>query len=219
MTWIKFCGTTNLDDAVAAAAVGADAVGFVFASSHRRVDPDTARAIIAQLPPGLEKVGVFVNETMAHLREVAAYAGLTAVQLHGDESPEFARSVRQSAPGLRIFKAVAVAPGVEGVLRCFAESPAVDAVMLDSAPRPSDPSRGGTGRSFDWSRAVVFVPGLTQRVILAGGLSPENVSVALFKLRPWGVDVCTGVESEPGRKDHDKLHAFVAAVRAAGRRA
>jgi phosphoribosylanthranilate isomerase len=218
MAWIKFCGTTNLEDARAAAAVGADAVGFLFAPSPRRIDPEAARAIIAQLPPGLEKVGVFVNQTVEHLREVAVYAGLTAMQLHGDESPEFARNLRQSAPGLRIFKAVAVAPGVEGVLRRFAGSAAVDAVLLDSAPRPGDPSRGGTGRSFDWSRAVVFVPGLTQRVILAGGLSPENVGVALRKLRPWGVDVCTGVESEPGRKDHDKLRAFVAAVRTAGER-
>lgn len=224
MTWIKICGTTNLEDARAAVDAGADALGFIFAPSPRRIDPEAARNIGAELPPRFEKVGVFVNETAEHIREVAAYAGLTAVQLHGDESVAFARGLREGATlsadraRLRVFKAVAVAPGADGVLRSFAGSGAVDALLLDSAPRGADAARGGTGRSFDWGRAAVFVSGLASHppLILAGGLSPDNVRIALQKLHPWGVDVCSGVECQPGRKDHDRLRAFVAAVRSAG---
>lgn len=226
MTWIKICGTTTGDDALAAVEAGADAVGFVFAPSPRRIAPEAAQEIAAALPRRVDKVGVFSNESAERIERVARQVGLTIVQLHGDESPDFARRLFRGADGragLRVFKAVSVMPGVEGVLRDFAAADAVDGILLDSAVlrvacmgQATELVRGGTGVSFDWKRASDFVPGIAQRtrVILAGGLSPANVGDAVRILKPWGVDVCTGVEASPGAKDHDKIRAFVSAVRA-----
>jgi phosphoribosylanthranilate isomerase len=218
MTWIKICGTTNLDDARAAVDAGADAVGFLFAPSPRRIAPEQARDIIAALPRHPEKVGVFANESPERICEIVEQAGLTAVQLHGDEPPDFPAALarvpgRISRARFRLFKALSVAPGFESELRAFAES-GVDALVLDSVRHAEGP-RGGTGQAFDWNRAQDFMPAIARhvRIIVAGGLDPENVAEAVRLLRPWGVDVCTGVEREPGKKDHDKLRAFVAAVR------
>ena len=222
MTWIKICGNTSLEDALGAVEAGADALGFIFAPSPRRIEPKAAQAIVAELPETLEKVGVFVNESAEHIREVVEQVHLTAVQLHGDESPEFARnlfrlpgSARQSR--LRVFKALPVVTGIERALREFAHTPGVAAVLLDSAAHDSGSPRGGTGKAFDWGRAAVFVPGVAEckRVILAGGLTPGNVAGAIEMLAPWGVDVCSGVELSPGRKDPARMRAFVAAVHAA----
>jgi phosphoribosylanthranilate isomerase len=229
MTWIKICGTTSGDDALAAVEAGADAVGFVFAPSPRRIAPEAAQEIGAALPRHVDRVGVFSNESAERIEQVARQAGLTVVQLHGDESPDFARRLFRSADGrtdgrarLRVFKAVSVMPGVEGVLRDFASSGAVDGILLDSAVlrvAAAGPGtelvRGGTGVTFDWNRANDFVPGIAKltRIILAGGLSPANVADAVRILKPWGVDVCTGVEASPGAKDRDKVRAFVDAVR------
>ncbi len=221
MTWIKICGTTNLEDARAAVAAGADAVGFVFAPSPRRIAPTDAQRIIAELPPHVERVGVFVNESAERIREIVEEAGLTAVQLHGDETPAFAAGLfrvpgRTTRACRRVFKALGVGPGLEGGLRSFLEGGSVDALLLDSA-RHADGPRGGSGLAFDWNRAQDFMPGLVTRirVILAGGLEPANVTAAVRTLHPWGVDVCSGVERAPGAKDHDKLRAFIAAVRMA----
>ena len=230
MTWIKICGTTTGDDALAAVEAGADAVGFVFAPSPRRIAPEAAQEIAAALPLQVDKVGVFSNESAERIERVARQVGLTIVQLHGDESPDFARRLFRSTGGsadgrarLRVFKAVSVMAGVEGVLRDFAASDAVDGILLDSAVlrvagmgQGTELVRGGTGVTFDWKRATDFVPGIAQRtrVILAGGLSPANVADAVRILEPWGVDVCTGVEASPGAKDHAKIRAFVSAVRA-----
>ncbi len=216
MTWIKICGTTTIEDARAAVEAGADAVGFVFAPSPRRIEPERAKQIVAGLPRHAEKVGVFANETAERIREIVEQVGLTAVQLHGDETPEFALTLfrvpgQVSRARRRVFKALGVRPGIEGELRSFGGC--VDGLLLDSVAR--DGRRGGTGQAFDWNRAQEFMPGLTARVrvILAGGLNPENVADAVRKLRPWGVDVCSGVERAPGTKDHDKLRAFVETVR------
>ncbi len=230
MTWLKICGTTNREDALAAANAGADAIGFVFAPSPRRIAPEAAAEIVSVLPRSIDKVGVFSNESSERIAEIACQVGLTAVQLHGDETPEFAGTLFRDASGrrtgraarMRIFKAVSVVPGVELVLRNFASAGVVDGVLLDAvAVRPAamgagtEVMRGGTGVTFDWARAAEFMPGIAQRtrVVLAGGLSPANVADAVRMLRPWGVDVCTGVEAAPGRKDHEKIWAFVSAVR------
>jgi phosphoribosylanthranilate isomerase len=230
MTWVKICGTTNLADAAASVDAGADALGFIFAESPRRITPEQAREIISQLPPHVEKVGVFVNETPARIYEIITEAGLTAVQLQGDETADIANELKRLKAKrhgqLRVFKALGVAPGVEGMLREFTSSSAVDGVLLDSfaaraaghAEGTQDVARGGTGKTFDWKRAASFVPGLARRtrVIIAGGLSPGNVTEAIQTLNPWGVDVCSGVESSPGHKDPDKIREFVTAARAAG---
>lgn len=230
MTWVKICGTTNRLDALAAVEAGADAIGFVFAPSPRRISPATAEEIAVELPRTVDKVGVFANESAERIEDVARRVGLTIVQLHGDETPEFARNLLRRSDGrpdgrarLRVFKAVSVMPGVEGVLRDFLSADVVDGLLLDSAVlrvacmgQGTELVRGGSGVTFDWKRATDFVPGVAQRtrVILAGGLSPANVAEAIRILEPWGVDVCTGVEASPGAKDHAKIRAFVAAVRA-----
>jgi phosphoribosylanthranilate isomerase len=224
MTWIKICGTTNRDDALAAVDAGADAVGFVFAQSPRRVEPETAQEIAAKLPQAVDRVGVFCNESAERIGAIARQAGLTIIQLHGDETPAFARSLFGGGNRLRVFKAVSMSPGVVSVLREFAVAGTVDGLLLDSAVlraacmgQGTELVRGGTGITFDWKRAADFVPEIAERtrVILAGGLTPANVAEAVRLLKPWGVDVCTGVENSPGAKDHAKVRAFVAAVREA----
>jgi phosphoribosylanthranilate isomerase len=232
MTWVKICGTTNLADANAAVAAGADALGFIFAESPRRITPAEARKIIEKLPVAVSTVGVFVNETPERMCAIIAEAGLTAVQLQGDETPDIANELKRlcaSCRGrLRIFKALGVAAGVEGVIREFTSSTSIDGVLLDSfAARAAGQvegkhraARGGTGKTFNWRRAAAFVPGLAKRtrVIIAGGLSPANVSEAIHMLSPWGVDVCSGVEESPGHKDPAKIREFMQAARAASAR-
>jgi phosphoribosylanthranilate isomerase len=228
MTWVKICGTTNLVDADAAVAAGADALGFIFAESPRRITPAEARNIIQELPSSIEKVGVFVNESPARIHEIIVETGLTAMQLQGEETTEMADELRglcssRSAP-LRIFRALGVANGIEGVMREFTASASIDGVLLDSFAAQGDgganTARGGTGKTFDWKRAAAFMPGLAKRtrVIIAGGLAPENIGEAIRILNPWGVDVCSGVEQSPGKKDEAKLREFMKAVRAATKR-
>ncbi|MGZ4789620.1 MAG: phosphoribosylanthranilate isomerase [Terriglobales bacterium] len=225
MLWVKICGMTTVDDAVAAADAGADAIGLIFAASKRQITPETAKQISLQLPKTLEKVGVFANESAQQIEDIAAEVGLTAVQLHGDESPEFARTLfrhggRRSRAQMRVFKTLHVTNGIESIAREFLASRCVDGFLLDSVvhnPATGETERGGTGQVFDWSRANEFLPGMQRetRVIVAGGLSPANVADAVRTLQPWGVDVCSGVESEPRKKDWDKVKAFVAAAREA----
>jgi phosphoribosylanthranilate isomerase len=207
--WVKICGTTNLDDALAAVDAGADALGFVFAKSPRRVEPSVVAEIARSVPEGIERVGVFVNETAERIREIAEESGLTAVQLHGDESVEFARAI--ASGGLKVFKAIPVRGGFAARMIAFTENGEVDAVLLDTAAAV----RGGTGLSFDWSTVAKYMPahGGEIRVIVAGGLTPLNVPDAIRIMRPWGVDVASGVEREPGKKDDEKVRAFVKAAR------
>ena len=206
--WVKICGTTNLEDAQVAVEAGADALGFIFAESPRRVEPFVAGKIVRFLPESVEKIGVFVNETAERIREIVEEAGLTGAQLHGDETPEFAAGL--AGHGLRVFKAIPVRGGFAARMIAFAEKGGVDALLLDTAAA----LRGGTGISFDWQAVAEYMPahGGDIKVIIAGGLTCLSVTHAIRILRPWGVDVASGVEREPGKKDHAKVRAFVKAA-------
>jgi phosphoribosylanthranilate isomerase len=256
MTWIKICGITNLDDALAATDAGANALGFVFyKKSPRHVTLEAARSIVAKLPQRTEKVGLFVNETVDHVCNTAQQLGLTAVQLHGDESTEFSRALFQElangSPRTLIFRALPAkifdAPAEQTVgwdpvaaglvepdeaykgkrvhkihvakngdlfLETHGFRPGViSGVLLDSTTAEK---RGGTGQKFDWERVQPWagIINSISKLIVAGGLRPGNVQEAIHILHPWGVDVTTGVEREPGKKDPRKVRAFVQAVRA-----
>jgi phosphoribosylanthranilate isomerase len=203
MVKIKICGITNLEDALLAAELGADALGFIFyPKSPRKVAPETARQVIAQLPPFVAAVGVFVDEDAAVVREVAATVGLDLVQLHGQESPEYCRSLgRRVIKGFRIqdkSSLAALAP-YRGAVQAF---------LLDTYKKGQV---GGTGEIFDWHLAREAKK--YGRIILAGGLTPENVAQATNIAQPEAVDAASGTEAAPGRKDPDKLRAFFKAIR------
>jgi phosphoribosylanthranilate isomerase len=200
---IKICGVTRAEDALLAAALGVDAVGFNFApESPRRVDAAAARALAAALPPFLTRVGVFVDADPDVMRATAREAGLHVLQLHGDETPEIG-----AALGVPWYKAHRVGPDFrpESVTRWGGGTFLLDAAAPDR--------RGGTGRVFDWE--IARRAAAHGRVILAGGLTPDNVAEAIRTARPYAVDVSSGVESAPGRKDAALLRAFVANARAA----
>lgn len=203
MVRIKICGITNPEDARLASELGADALGFIFhAASPRRVAAEAARQIIRQLPPFVLSVGVFVDEEAAVVRDLAARVGLDWVQLHGRESPEYCRSL-----GLRVLKGLRIE--AESSLGALAEyRDAVQAFLLDTYKAGQ---AGGTGETFDWQlarRAQAF-----GAIVLAGGLTPANVAQAIEVARPQAVDVASGVEAAPGKKDPEKLRDFFAAVR------
>lgn len=193
--FVKVCGVTRLDDAIAAAKAGASAVGFVFwPESPRFVDPYRARAIAAKLPPFVTAVGLFVNQPVGYVNGVASLVRLGAVQLHGDETPEFAASV--TAP---VIKALPL-ERADGW-------PEATTLLLDV----HDPvKRGGTGRVIDWRAAAAVAA--HRRVLLAGGLTPDNVAEAIARVRPFGVDVSSGVERAPGIKDHARIRALFEAI-------
>jgi len=218
MTWIKICGTTNLDDALLAVEAGADALGFVFyEKSPRYVTPELAREIVRELPKEVEAVGVFVNKYEDDILDTAARVGLTAVQMHGDnEDPHVADLVVEKRPDLSVFAAISMSnERPEGSAMMY-DPDSVRAFLLDSARAEK---RGGTGEVFDWSgakRSVEVIKTLGD-IVVAGGLTPGNVAQAMGVLRPWGVDVVSGVERTAGKKDSAKVRAFVAAVREAER--
>ena len=218
--WVKICGTTNLEDALAAAAAGADALGFIFAPSPRRIAPKDAARVIAELPLGVEKIGVFVNQQPAVILQTAAAAGLTGIQLHGDDIAQTAAQVkRRSAGRLKIYGVVSMAGFAHDVATADEEiiwQPAslreFSALLLDSGTAEQ---RGGTGKPFDWDQAVPFVRLLAKKisVVIAGGLDPGNVGQAIATFHPWGLDVVSGVEREPGEKDHAKVREFIQAAK------
>lgn len=198
--FVKVCGVTNEEDALLAVAMGADAVGFVFAPSPRQVAPQRAAEIVRRLPAEIVTVGVFRDESRERVVETAHRARLRAVQLHGHESPADTHWIHQRVS--LIIKAFAAGdPQLD-----HADEYAADAFLIDSATP-------GSGEVFDWSLAE-GAPS-NRRIILAGGLTPENVADAVRVVRPWGVDVSTGVEAAPGRKDARKMRAFVEAAKAA----
>lgn len=200
MVRVKICGITNVPDALAAARLGADLLGLVFAPSPRRVTPRQAWEIVAVLPPGVQTVGVFVDAPLEQVQEIRRHCGLHLVQLHGSESEGEAAAL---GPG--VIKALKVEAGK--TLDCRAYPGAT--LLLDTHV----PGRqGGTGRSFDWDRAVEVAR--RRQVILAGGLSPANVSRAIEIVKPYAVDVSSGVENKPGRKDHDQIASFIARAKA-----
>jgi len=204
MTLVKICGITNLEDALAAVASGADALGFNFYKpSPRYIAPQNARAIVDQLPDAVLTVGVFVNEELESVRSIATQAGLKALQLHGDESPEYCR---QLAADNYVIKTFTVAGSFDPQLAKMYE---VQAIMFDTR---DNNLRGGTGRVFDWSVAQQLRP-LLPNLYLAGGLSPENVAEAVTTVRPYAVDACSSLELKPGIKNHERVSVFIDAVR------
>lgn len=201
MTFTKICGITNLDDALAAVAAGADALGFNFYNpSPRYITPQNAREIVEQLPPSVLTVGVFVNEE--NPERIAAEAGVAALQLHGDESPGYCRELADHY----VIKSLAVSNDFDtDVLKSYE----VEAIMLDTS---DSKLRGGTGRAFDWSLARE-VNQLVPKLFLAGGLSPENVAEAIATVHPYAVDACSALEDRPGKKNEERMRAFIKAVR------
>jgi phosphoribosylanthranilate isomerase len=230
MTRIKICGITNMEDALAAIACGAHALGFVFASSPRRVTPEQAGAIVRALPPFVTAVAVVVDEPVEALRGKLETSGCQAVQLHGDEPPSYVDNLRGSnntsvschSAGLsepRFLAPLGMTPmpwiikafriGDEGDLGRLDAYGRADAFLLDSRVAGK---AGGSGVTFDWGLAQTA--GKTGKpIILAGGLTPDNVGAALEAARPYAVDVSSGVEVSPGRKDHGLMREFVRAVR------
>ena len=190
MVKVKVCGITNAQDAFMAVELGVDILGFIFASSPRRVDPEKARKIISLLPPFVLTVGVFVNEEQAIMRRIKSFCGLDLVQLHGDEPPDVCREFMPHA-----IKAFRVTD--ESCLQCINQYEGkVRALLLDTY---SEESRGGTGMTFDWDLAVKSKePGIP--VILSGGLTPSNIEEAVMTVNPYAVDVNSGVEERPGKK-------------------
>ena len=200
-TKVKICGTTSLNDALLAIESGADAVGFIFyKESPRNISEKDVKDIVVRLPPFIETVGVFVNETSDKVNRIAEQCRLTAVQLHGDESPAFCRRIKR-----RVIKAVRVkdAESLKGM-----SGYDVSGYLLDAF---NEESRGGTGKIFDWNLALRAKK--QGPVIIAGGLNPFNVYTAIHRVKPYGVDVCSGVEKSPGIKDPEKVGEFIKAVR------
>jgi len=198
---IKICGTTSEDDALLAVAMGANAIGFIFAPSPRQVSPQRVADIVKRLPrEDILTVGVFRDDAPRRVVEVVYGAGLQAAQLHGRESPDDVKWVRERVP--MVIKAFPA-----GDLRVSrAGDFGADVIMLD-APNP------GSGEVFDWELAGDLPEG--QRLLVAGGLDAENVASAIARMKPWGVDVVSGVEASPGLKDPMKVKAFVEAARSA----
>jgi len=202
MVLVKVCGITNLDDALAAADAGADALGFNFyPRSPRYVSAEAVRLIVDQLPKSVMPVGVFVNEALEAVERIASTSGVSALQLHGNESPEYCKALKGRFL-IKVFSASAE----------FAPQTVLDydvkAIMFDAADKKRF---GGTGQLSNWSIARQARE-LFPRLFLAGGLSAENVGEAISLVRPYAVDACSLLESAPGRKDHAKVRAFVAAV-------
>ena len=200
MTLVKICGITSLADGLAAVDAGADALGFNFyRPSPRYISPKDARAIMKEVPETILTVGVFVNEDVKSVVRIVTEAGLSAVQLHGDESPEYCNELAGNYI-IKVFRA-----GDDFELQTYQ----VDAIMLDTK---DDLLRGGTGRVFDWSIAQ-RTSNTMPKLFLAGGLSPENVAEAITTVRPYAVDACSSLEETPGRKNHARMRAFVEAAR------
>jgi phosphoribosylanthranilate isomerase len=234
--WIKICANTSLADAQLAAEAGADAVGFVFAPSPRRVTPAQVAAIVPHLPPALEKIGVFVDASFTEIASTVETCSLTGVQLHFDAPPALPAQLRvRFGPALRIVRTVHFdllqsgdakgrgitpymsspePPGALAPEACFSDAK-IDAFLIDSR---SGTATGGTGIAFDWDLAATTLYQIAnaRKCIAAGGLTPDNVADAIATLRFWGVDVVSGVESAPGRKDPVKVRAFIANARAVG---
>ena len=202
MTWVKICGITNIEDGLKAASLGVDALGFIFAPSMRRIKPDTTQKIIQALPTTLLKVGVFVDEDPEEVLRVAEYCGLNALQFHGKESPDYCQKF-----SMLVIKAIQI-KDLESLddMERYPDT----TLLLDTY---SPVQAGGTGNSFSWEIALKAKE--KRDFILSGGLNQDNVGEAIKKMRPFGVDVCSGVETNPGKKDLLKMAEFIREVREA----
>jgi phosphoribosylanthranilate isomerase len=240
MTWVKICGMTNLEDALIAVDAGADAVGFVFyEKSPRNISVESAREIVEKLPDSMEKIGVFVHGDGANPLKVFQEVGLTGTQSYvsaeiGDRRSEGGALGLASLPNCARFltalpmKLVGGDEDIQKLASNFAKlrkrlpslpAGVMDTIVLDSGDLRSP---GGTGKTFDWERAVPIAQGMREgglKLVVAGGLTPHNVTEAIGILQPWGVDVVSGVEASPGKKDPEKVRAFVKAVREMDRKA
>jgi phosphoribosylanthranilate isomerase len=217
--WIKICGNTSPEDALLACDAGADAVGFVFAPSPRRVTVEQVAEIVPLLPAAVEKIGVFVDAAPAEIADAVERCGLTGVQLHAGVDASHPAMLRKDlGPALRILRVVHFSADFEIAARIAEEIAGcgrdlhVDAVLVDSRTATAV---GGTGIRFDWqaAHAAIFSIETKLKLIVAGGLTPANVAEAISTLRPWGVDVASGVETAPGRKDPAKVREFIANAR------
>jgi len=206
---VKICGITNWRDAHQAAEEGAQFLGFNFyARSPRYIAPAKARRIVRRLPRGISAVGVFVNETARRMAEIARVAGLSWVQLHGEETSATLARLKRSLPAVKIIKAVRVGKSFRPAQ--LARFKQADAILLDGF---DSKRRGGTGKTFDWSLARRAKRATDHgRILLAGGLTPDNIAEAIRIARPFAVDVCSGVEAKPGKKDPARLKALLRAA-------
>ena len=212
-TRIKICGLVDPAMAVVAAEAGADAIGLVFVDgSPRQVQHEQARRVIDALPPWVDAVGLFVDETLERIQSICAALGIRTVQLHGRESPDDAAKL---AP-LRVIKVVAVtSAGVEQAVGPWRHAPANVSGLLFDAAASSDGLSGGTGRCFDWQMLAALDRSGCPATIVAGGLTPQNVTEAIATIRPWGVDVSSGVEAKRGIKNAELIRAFTRAAQSA----
>ena len=202
--WIKVCGTTNSEDALAAAGLGADAIGFVFAQSPRQVSPDVAHEIIKTLPPSVQTVGVFVDEDPERVASTADLCDLDLLQFHGKETAGYCGQF-----GRRVIKAVRI-KDEDDLDVCSQYDGVVEAFLLDTYVTGQS---GGTGVTFDWN--IARTARKYGRIFLAGGLNPDNVAAAIRVAKPYAVDASSGLEQKPGVKDHAKIARFIRAVRQA----
>lgn len=217
MTRVKICGITNIKDALLAAELGADALGFVFAESPRKVSPEKAAEIISELPPYVTTVGVFVNHPANEVREIAAYCKLDVLQFHGDENPAYCRQFhRKVVKALRMRNYTEIEDWIFQENEHEATTPlgpdsTIVAYLVDAYARGQ---HGGTGIHLNWE----LVRNLEARrpLILAGGLDPKNVALAIRVVKPYAVDVSSGVEFKPGKKDKYKLREFMKVIKACG---
>ena len=208
-TRIKMCGTTRLKDAEFAVSLGIDALGFIFAEkSPRYVSRERAGSIIKMLPPFITSVGVFVNSSIEEIQDSIKICGLTQVQLHGSESPEFCGELKSWNKSCSICKAFRIGQGnIPVAINSY--SPMIDSILLDSHVKGVE---GGTGETFDWQ--LVHSLKLDRPLILAGGLNPDNVCAAISAVSPYAIDINSGVEEAPGIKDHHLIRTLVQRVRA-----
>jgi phosphoribosylanthranilate isomerase len=215
--WIKICGNTSLEDALLAVDAGANAVGFVFAPSPRRVTVEQVAAIVPHLPASVEKIGVFVDAGLDDIVAAVQACGLTGVQLHFAAAPEMPAQLRgRLGAEVRILRVVHFGADAAEQAAGVGQDPHVDAVLVDSRTALAE---GGTGVAFDWevARATLFQNAEERKFVAAGGLTPANVAEAIVTLRPWGVDAVSGVEVAAGRKDPVKVREFVTNAHAAAR--
>jgi phosphoribosylanthranilate isomerase len=205
---VKICGITQSQQGEAIAALGATALGFICVpNSPRYISPAQIQSIVASLPAHTDKIGVFANSTIAQIKQTVLESGLTGVQLHGDESPEFCQQLRQTLPQVEIIKALRVR-SPEHLQTATNYTQYVNTLLLD-AYHPQQ--LGGTGQTLDWHKLQKFSPGLPW--FLAGGLTPENITTALSQIQPDGIDLSSGVENKPGDKNLDQVALLFARLK------